>query len=73
MEAVKEGYLPITLGVSIRTLFTNKVVEFERDCYVKTVSDVFNKYQDLDLYTLISKIGETTFDCFKRGFRWECL
>lgn len=68
LEAVKEGYLPITLGVSIRTLFTNKVVEFERDCYVKMVSDVFNKHQDLDLYTLISKIGETTFDCFKRGF-----
>lgn len=69
LEALKEGYLPVTLGVSIRTLFTNKVVEFEKDNYVKTASDVFDDRYDLDLYNLIEKIGKITFGCFKHSFK----
>ena len=68
-EAIEEGYLPITLGISIRTTFTNKVVEFERDCYVKTASDVFDDRYDLDLYNLIEKIGKITFGCLKHNFK----
>ena len=69
LEALKEGYLPVTIGVSIRTTFTNKVVEFEKDCYVKTASDVFDDRYDLDLYNLIEKIGKITFGCLKHNFK----
>lgn len=69
LEALKEGYLPVTIGVSIRTTFTNKVVEFEKDCYVKTASDVFDDRYDLDLYNIIEKIGKITFGCLKHNFK----